>query len=96
VTAPKPDYKAIATEAVDLLCRIGYLGLDPSQQRRLWQTALDLDRRLYPHRERTIVWTEEEGDIDPPRKESGKPLPVVADIAPGGVVTFGFASEDPR
>jgi hypothetical protein len=48
VTAPKPDYKAIATEAVGLLCRIGYLGLDRSRQRELWQMALDLDRKLHP------------------------------------------------
>jgi hypothetical protein len=68
VSTPKPDYKAIATEAVDLLCRVGYLGLDRSNECRLWQMALDLDRKLNPHRERTIVWTEEEGDVDPPRR----------------------------
>jgi hypothetical protein len=90
VSTPKPDYKAIATEAVDLLCRIGYLGLDRSRQRELWQMALDLDRKLHPYRERTIVWTEEEGDVEPPRKVSGKPLPV-ANVASDGTVTFGFA-----
>lgn len=71
------DYEGIAKEAVNLLCTLGFTGLHRNQQRRLWQRALDLDRRLNPHRERTIVWTEEEGDVDPPRRESGKPLPVV-------------------
>lgn len=83
------DYKAIATQAVDLLCSIGLLGLHPSQQRRLWQMALDMDRKLNPHRERTVVWTEEEGDIDPPRKESGKPLPVVT-LASGNAPVVEF------
>jgi hypothetical protein len=58
-----PDYKRIATQAVDLLCLLGFSGLDPSKQRQLWQRALDLDRQLNPHRERTVVWTEEEGDV---------------------------------
>ena len=62
------DYQAIATVAVDLLCTIGFLGLDPSKQRQLWQEALDLDRKLHPDRPPIIVWTEEEGDVDPPRK----------------------------
>ena len=71
------DYKAVAIEAVNFLCNLGFSGLHPDRQRELWQRALDLDRRLNPHRERTIVWTEEEGDIDPPRKENGASLPVV-------------------
>jgi hypothetical protein len=66
VTAP--DYKHIAEEAVSLLCSLGYLGLDPSQQRRLWQEALDLDRRLHPWRPPVTVWTEAEGSIEPPRR----------------------------
>jgi hypothetical protein len=88
----RPDYKAIATEAVDLLCHIGHGGLHPSRRRQLWQMALDLDRKLHPDRERTIVWTEEEGDVDPPRKESGKALPTVG-LAPDGAVEFRFAGE---
>ena len=64
------DYKAIALESVDLLCTLGFTGLHSSRQRELWQKALDLDRRLHPARERVIVWTEEEGDVDPPRKIS--------------------------
>ena len=71
----KIDYKTIAIVAVDLLCQLGCYGLDPSQQRRLWQEALDLDRRLYPDRPPIIVWTEEEGDVDPPRKPSMTPTP---------------------
>lgn len=62
-----PDYKEIAEEAVHLLCSLGYLGLHPDQQRRLWQEALDLDRKLHPWRPPSTVWTEEEGDVDPPR-----------------------------
>lgn len=38
-----PDYKTIAEDAVSLLCTLGYLGLDRSQERRLWQEALNLD-----------------------------------------------------
>ena len=72
-----PDYKKIAYQAVDLLCTVGAFGLDRSKQRELWQKALDLDRQLHPHRERTIVWTAEEGDINPPRREDGRPLPVL-------------------
>ena len=67
------EYKEIALEAVHLLCSIGYTGLHPSQQRRLWQTALDLDRRLHPDREPVIVWSEEEGDVDPPRRPGNTP-----------------------
>ena len=86
-----PDYKQIATAAVDLLCRLGYLGLDPGQQRRLWQAALDLDRRLNPHRERIIVWTEEEGDVDPPRRGDGAAVPLVscASCTPTGAERTG-------
>jgi hypothetical protein len=72
-----PDYKRIATQAVDLLCAIGCYGLDRSKERELWQRALDLDRQLNPHRERTVVWTEEEGDVDPPRRGDGSPVPSV-------------------
>lgn len=68
----QPDYKAIAVVAVDLLCSIGYLGLDPSRQRELWQRALDLDRQLYPDRACVIVWTQAEGDVNPPRR-AGQP-----------------------
>ena len=66
----KIDYKAIALQAVDLLCTIGYLGLDASKQRQLWQEALDLDRKLHPERPPIVVWTVEEGDVDPPRNRS--------------------------
>lgn len=62
------DHKAIAEEAVGLLCSIGCWGLHPSRQRELWQRALDLDRRLHPGREPVTVWTEAEGDVDPPRR----------------------------
>jgi hypothetical protein len=75
--AAGPDYKRIATQAVDLLCQIGFTGLHPSRQRALWQRALDFDRQLNPHRPRTIVWTEEEGDVHPPRREDGTPLPAL-------------------
>ena len=71
----KPDYESIAFRAVDLLCTLGFSGLHPSKQRELWQRALDLDRELCPHRERVIVWTEEEGDVNPPRREDGSPVP---------------------
>jgi hypothetical protein len=71
----KPDYKAVALQAVDLLCRIGYLGLDASKQRQLWQEALDLDRRLHPDRPPIVVWTAEEGDVDPPRSPGVSPRP---------------------
>ena len=72
--SPRIDHKAIAIAAVGLLCQLGCYGLDPSQQRRLWQEALDLDRRLYPDRPPIIVWTEEEGDVDPPRKPGSTPI----------------------
>ena len=62
------DYRAIALEAVDLLCSVGFTGLHPDRQRELWQRALDMDRRLHPDREPITVWTEEEGDVDPPRR----------------------------
>ena len=62
------DYKAIALESVHLLCSLGFSGLHPSRQRELWQKALDLDRRLHPDREPVTVWTEEDGDVDPPRR----------------------------
>jgi hypothetical protein len=75
--ATAPDYKRIATQAVDLLCSLGFLGLHPSRQRELWQRALDFDRQLNPHRPRTVVWTEEEGDVHPPRREDGAVLPTV-------------------
>jgi hypothetical protein len=71
----KVDYRAIATAAVDLLCTIGFLGLDPSKQRQLWQEALDLDRKLHPDRPPIIVWTEEEGDVEPPRKPGNPETP---------------------
>ena len=64
------DYKAVALEAVDLLCMIGFSGLHESRRREVWQRALDLDRRLHPDREPVTVWTEEEGDISPPRRGS--------------------------
>ena len=67
------DHKEIASEAVHLLCTIGYAGLYPGRQRELWQKALDLDRRLHPDREPIIVWTEEEGDVDPPRRPGRPP-----------------------
>lgn len=67
----------VAAQAVDLLCSLGFLGLHPSRQRELWQRALDLDRQLNPHRPRTIVWTAEDGDVDPPRREDGTALPTV-------------------
>jgi hypothetical protein len=70
----KIDYQAIATVAVDLLCTIGFLGLDPSKQRQLWQEALDLDRKLHPDRPPIVVWTAGEGDVDPPRKPGSIPL----------------------
>ena len=65
-----PDYQAIAIVAVDLLCTLGCYGLDASRERELWQQALDLDRRLHPDRARVVVWTPEDGDVDPPRKEA--------------------------
>jgi hypothetical protein len=65
-----PGCKAIAIVAVDLLCTLGCYGLDASRERELWQQALDLDRRLHPHRERVVIWTEAEGDVNPPRKEA--------------------------
>jgi hypothetical protein len=70
----KVDYRAIATVAVDLLCTLGCYGLDPSKQRQLWQEALDLDRKLHPDRPPIVVWTEEEGDVDPPRKPGSPPV----------------------
>jgi hypothetical protein len=76
VTAP--DYRRIAIQAVGLLCSVGCYGLDPSKQRQLWQRALDLDRELHPHRVASIVWTETEGDIDPPRRADGTPVPAVS------------------
>ena len=63
------NYRRIAHEAVELLLSIGFSGLHPSQQRRLWQRALDLDRELHPNFPKVTVWTEEEGDIHPPRTE---------------------------
>lgn len=71
------DIRQIAKEAVDLLCQVGFAGLDRSKQRELWQRGLDLDRRLNPHRPRTVVWSEQEGDVDPPRREDGSALPAV-------------------
>lgn len=62
------EYRSIAEQAVSLLCSIGYHGLHPDRQRELWQKALDLDRRLHPSFPPVTVWTEEEGDIDPPRR----------------------------
>ena len=62
----KPDYKAIAYEAVGLLCSIGFGGLHPDRQQELWQRALDLDRLLNPHRPPVTVWTKEDGDVSPP------------------------------
>jgi hypothetical protein len=73
------DYRRIAEQAVSLLCSVGCYGLDRSRERELWQRALDLDRQLHPHRPVTTVWTGEEGDIDPPRRAGGKPVPVGAD-----------------
>ena len=67
------DYKAVAIAAVDLLCSVGCYGLHSSKQRELWQRALDLDRKLHPDRPAVIVWTEEEGDVDPPRKPGANP-----------------------
>ncbi len=68
------EYKAIAIVAVDLLCSVGCYGLHPSKQRELWQRALDLDRRLHPDREPVTVWTEQEGDVDPPRRPGSTPV----------------------
>jgi hypothetical protein len=70
VEAAPPDYKAIAITAVDLLCTLGCYGLHSSKQRELWQRALDLDRKLHPDRAPVTVWTQEEGDAAPPRKET--------------------------
>ena len=81
------DYKSIAEGAVSLLCSVGCFGLDRSRQRQLWQKALDLDRELHPHRPRTIVWTEEDGDVDPPRRPDGTPIP--------GAVFHGM-NDDPQ
>jgi hypothetical protein len=87
-----PDYRAIAERAVNLLCSVGCHGLHPSQQARLWQQGLDLDRQLRPHRPVVTVWTEAEGDIRPPRRADGTPLPVIS--ADGeGVVTVALAAE---
>ena len=72
----RPDYRFIAERAVDLLCTIGFSGLHPSRQRELWQMALDLDRELHPCRPPVTVWTEGGGDINPPRRADGTPLPV--------------------
>jgi hypothetical protein len=82
----RDEYKAIAEQAVDLLCFIGYLGLHPSRQRELWQRALDLDRKLHPAFPPVVVWTEEEGDIDPPRRPEAK-------AAPSGTVTITDAPD---
>jgi hypothetical protein len=67
-----PDYRRIAEQANGILLSIGCHGLDPSKQRELWQRALDLDRLLHPSFPPTTVWTEEEGDIDPPRHADSK------------------------
>src|ERR1035441_7712037 len=74
------DYQAIATVAVGLLCTIGFLGLDPSKQRQLWQEALDLDRKLHPDRPPIVVWTAGEGDAAPARAGGPGPGP---EPAPG-------------
>lgn len=74
-----PDYQRIANEAVDLLCTIGFTGLDPSKRRQFWQQALDLDRQLYPALPKVTVWTPEEGDVNPPRDAEGNPMPGLAD-----------------
>ena len=63
------DYRRIAEQSVSHLLSIGCYGLDPSRQRELWQRALDLDRQLHPGFPPSTVWTAEEGDIDPPRRE---------------------------
>ena len=63
------SHRRIAEQAVSLLLSIGCYGLDPGKQRELWQRALDLDRQLHPGFPPTTVWTAEEGDIDPPRRE---------------------------
>jgi hypothetical protein len=89
-----PDYRRIAEQAVSLLCSVGCYGLDRSRERELWQRALDLDRQLHPHRRVTTVWTEEEGDIDPPRHADGKPVPVGA-VDGEGVLTEVFAEPAP-
>ena len=64
----RDEYRYIAEQAVSLLCSIGCWGLDPSKERQLWQRALDLDRKLHPYLPAVTVWTEEEGDIEPPRR----------------------------
>lgn len=79
------DYKAIALEAVDLLCTIGFTGLHPDRQRELWQHALDLDRKLHPDRAPIVVWSEEDGDVIPPRRPdaTGKTAATGRDRADG-------------
>lgn len=43
------DYESIADEAVDLLLRIGSLGLDESHKDEVWDLALGLKARLEPN-----------------------------------------------
>jgi hypothetical protein len=73
-----PDYRRVAEQAVSLLCSVGCYGLDPSRQRELWQRALDLDRQIHPSFPPVTVWTEEEGDIDPPRRPDGTQVPALS------------------
>jgi hypothetical protein len=66
---PPPDFATIAAEAIALLLSVGCYGLDASKQRELWQRGLDLSHRMHPDEPRYVVWTPEEGDIDPAREE---------------------------
>lgn len=68
------EVRQIAAEAVDLLCAIGFAGLNPDRQRELWQRGLDLDRRLNPASPAMIVWTPGGGDVIPPRLGDGTPM----------------------
>lgn len=63
------ECRRIAEEAVNTLCRIGCYGLHPSNQRKLWQYALNLNRQLHPDVPPVVVWDEDEGDIEPPRSQ---------------------------
>jgi DNA segregation ATPase FtsK/SpoIIIE-like protein len=76
-----PDYRRIAEQSVSLLLSVGCWGLHSSRQRELWQRALDLDRQIHPSLPHVLVWTKEEGVIDPPRTAAGGSFPVPAGSA---------------
>jgi hypothetical protein len=73
-----PDYRRVAEQAVSLLCSVGCYGLDPSRQR-----ALDLDRQIHPSFPPVTVWTEEEGDVDPPRRPNADAAPATESTETG-------------